>query len=60
MGTDKIEWVFTPPEIDGRYIVKTASLYKEQVMYATIQTSENGKRNWSFNNQAFVAYLQNG
>ena len=55
-----MEWIFTLPEKDGKYVVKTTSsvLGTEQVMYATIHTDEKKKRHWSFKNQNFKAYLK--
>lgn len=57
-----MNWNTDLPEKDGKYIVKTKTIHpilkNEHVMYATIRTSENGKRAWSFTNQTFLAYLQ--
>lgn len=53
-----MEWITTLPEKDGTFVVKTKTMFREQVMYATVHTNEKGKRFWSFSNQDFVAYLK--
>jgi hypothetical protein len=56
-----IEWIFSLPEKDGQYIIKTKSSYwfgKNNVLYSNIYTDKKGKRHWSFKNQIFVAYLK--
>jgi len=58
-----MEWINTLPEIDGRYIVKTQSVYGQhfttiRILESNIHTNEKGQRIWSFKNQIFHSYLK--